>query len=62
MSHGAGPPPHPTEPSRDLLVALTLLTTVSGMVDAVRDLGLGPVATAKMTGYVVVLGFAAAGA
>jgi uncharacterized membrane protein YoaK (UPF0700 family) len=35
---------------------------VSGMVDAVSFLGLGHVFTANMTGNVVVLGFAAAGA
>jgi uncharacterized membrane protein YoaK (UPF0700 family)/predicted GNAT family acetyltransferase len=41
------------------LVALTL---VSGLVDAVCYLGLGRVFTANMTGNIVVLGFAAAGA
>ncbi|MGO9029782.1 MAG: YoaK family protein [Acidimicrobiales bacterium] len=49
-------------PSPLLLWALTMLTVVSGMVDAVSYLGLGHVFTANMTGNVVVLGFAAAGA
>jgi uncharacterized membrane protein YoaK (UPF0700 family) len=45
------------------LVAVLLgLTVVSGMIDAVSYLGLGHVFTANMTGNVVVLGFAAAGA
>ncbi|MFF4410738.1 YoaK family protein [Streptomyces sp. NPDC001262] len=38
------------------------LTVVSGLVDAASYLGLGHVFTANMTGNVVVLGFAAAGA
>ncbi len=50
------------EPSRMLLVTLTALTVVSGLVDAVSYLGLGHVFTANMTGNVVLLGFAAAGA
>lgn len=45
-----------------LLAALMILTLVSGLVDAVSYLGLGHVFTANMTGNVVVLGFAAAGA
>ncbi|MGA7417660.1 MAG: YoaK family protein [Acidimicrobiales bacterium] len=45
-----------------LLGTLTVLTVVSGMVDAVSYLGLGHVFTANMTGNVVLLGFAAAGA
>jgi uncharacterized membrane protein YoaK (UPF0700 family) len=45
-----------------LLAALMSLTVVSGLVDAVSYLGLGHVFTANMTGNVVVLGFAAAGA
>ncbi|MFG2792674.1 YoaK family protein [Streptomyces sp. NPDC048419] len=45
------------------LVAVLLgLTVVSGLIDAVSYLGLGHVFTANMTGNVVVLGFAAAGA
>ncbi len=47
---------------RPLLWTLTVLTVVSGLVDAVSYLGLGRVFTANMTGNVVVLGFAAAGA
>lgn len=47
---------------RSLLAALLALTAVSGLVDAVSYLGLGHVFTANMTGNVVVLGFAAAGA
>jgi uncharacterized membrane protein YoaK (UPF0700 family) len=45
-----------------LLGVLTVLTIVSGFVDAVSYLGLGHVFTANMTGNVVLLGFAAAGA
>jgi uncharacterized membrane protein YoaK (UPF0700 family) len=48
--------------SRPLLAALLVLTAVSGAVDAVTYLGLGHVFAANMTGNVVVLGFAAAGA
>jgi uncharacterized membrane protein YoaK (UPF0700 family) len=53
--HGDGP--HPA-----LVRTLMALTLVSGVVDAVSYLGLGRVFTANMTGNVVVLGFAAAGA
>ncbi|GHI08093.1 hypothetical protein AQI88_06775 [Streptomyces cellostaticus] len=45
-----------------LVVVLVALTVVSGLIDAVSYLGLGRVFTANMTGNVVVLGFAAAGA
>ena len=45
-----------------LVPALLGLTAVTGMVDAVSYLGLGHVFTANMTGNVVFLGFAAAGA
>jgi uncharacterized membrane protein YoaK (UPF0700 family) len=45
-----------------LLRVLIALTLVSGLVDAVCYLGLGRVFTANMTGNVVVVGFAAAGA
>lgn len=45
-----------------LLRTLVLLTLISGLVDAVSYLGLGHVFTANMTGNVVILGFAAAGA
>jgi uncharacterized membrane protein YoaK (UPF0700 family) len=51
-----------SEQSSVLLGTLTVLTVVSGMVDAVSYLGLGHVFTANMTGNVVLLGFAAAGA
>jgi len=48
---------------RDPLPALLIvLTVVTGLVDAVSVLGLGRVFTANMTGNVVFLGFAAAGA
>src|SRR5215470_16044604 len=52
------------EPRRDrkLLALLYLFTVVTGLVDAVSFLGLGRVFTANMTGNVVFLGFAAAGA
>ena len=49
-------------PGTPLLVTLLVLTVVSGLVDAVSYLGLGHVFTANMTGNVVLLGFAAAGA
>jgi uncharacterized membrane protein YoaK (UPF0700 family) len=45
-----------------VLPTLLVLTLLSGMIDAVCYLGLGHVFTANMTGNVVVLGFAAAGA
>ena len=45
-----------------LVTVLLGLTVVSGLIDAVSYLGLGHVFTANMTGNVVVLGFAAAGA
>ena len=51
-----GRPPHP------LLVSFGALTVVSGFVDAVSYLGLGHVFTANMTGNVVLIGFAVAGA
>ena len=47
------------DPLPPLLIALTLTT---GIVDAVSYLGLGRVFTANMTGNVVLLGFAIAGA
>lgn len=54
----------PTGPARDDALPLTLsaLTFVTGLVDAVSFLGLGHVFTANMTGNVVFLAFAAAGA
>jgi uncharacterized membrane protein YoaK (UPF0700 family) len=45
-----------------LLVAMSLLTLVTGLVDAACYLGLGRVFTANMTGNVVLLAFGAAGA
>jgi uncharacterized membrane protein YoaK (UPF0700 family) len=50
------------EPSTGVLGTLTVLTAVSGIVDAVSYLGLGHVFTANMTGNIVLLGFAVAGA
>ncbi len=49
-------------PDRFLLTTLVTMTAVSGLVDAVSYLGLGHVFTANMTGNIVLLGFAAAGA
>ena len=45
-----------------LLLALSLLTLVTGLVDAACYLGLGRVFTANQTGNVVLLAFGAAGA
>jgi uncharacterized membrane protein YoaK (UPF0700 family) len=45
-----------------LMTALMLMTVVTGFIDAVSYLGLGHVFTANMTGNVVLLGFAVAGA
>ena len=55
MSEHSGPP-------QPLLVSFAALTVVSGFVDAVSYLGLGHVFTANMTGNVVLIGFAFAGA
>ncbi len=52
----------PDRPPQSLVVTLAALTVVSGFVDAVSFLGLGHVFTANMTGNVVLIGFAAAGA
>jgi uncharacterized membrane protein YoaK (UPF0700 family) len=49
-------------PKPSVLGTLLMLTLISGLLDAVSYLGLGRVFTANMTGNVVVLGFAAAGA
>lgn len=54
--------PASSQPGRLLLGTLIGLTVISGLVDAVSYLGLGHVFTANMTGNVVLLGFAAAGA
>jgi uncharacterized membrane protein YoaK (UPF0700 family) len=51
-----------SDPGRPVLATLIVLTVISGLVDAVSYLGLGHVFTANMTGNVVLLGFAAAGA
>ncbi|MFG2885833.1 YoaK family protein [Streptomyces sp. NPDC048297] len=56
------PAPDPEMRGVRLVVVLLALTVVSGLIDAVSYLGLGRVFTANMTGNVVVLGFAAAGA
>jgi len=45
-----------------ILASLAVLTVVSGVGDAISYLGLGHVFVANMTGNVVFLGFAAAGA
>jgi uncharacterized membrane protein YoaK (UPF0700 family) len=52
----------PQGPSQPLVLSLATLTVVSGIVDAVSYLGLGHVFTANMTGNVVLIGFALAGA
>ncbi|MFJ8105653.1 YoaK family protein [Streptomyces sp. NPDC096132] len=63
------PEPAPVAPAPDreargvrLSLVLLALTVVSGLIDAISYLGLGHVFTANMTGNVVILGFAAAGA
>ncbi|MET8546355.1 YoaK family protein [Kitasatospora sp. NPDC004799] len=62
------PPPSPHTPApqihdrHPLALALFGLTLVSGLIDAVSYLGLGHVFTANMTGNVVVIAFALAGA
>jgi uncharacterized membrane protein YoaK (UPF0700 family) len=53
-------PPSPT--AAPLPRLLLLLSVATGLVDAVSVLGLGNVFTANMTGNIVFLGFAAAGA
>ena len=52
----------PDRPPQSLVVTLAALTVVSGLLDAVSFLGLGHVFVANMTGNVVLVGFAAAGA
>ncbi|MFJ4831239.1 YoaK family protein [Streptomyces sp. NPDC088747] len=54
--------PDPDARGLPLVPVLLALTVVSGLIDAVSYLGLHHVFTANMTGNVVVLGFAAAGA
>jgi uncharacterized membrane protein YoaK (UPF0700 family) len=57
---------HPRAESKalgnDLLRPLMILTTTTGVVDAISFVGLGRVFTANMTGNVVFLGFALGGA
>ncbi|MGQ4379619.1 YoaK family protein [Streptomyces sp. SAS_267] len=62
MTTGTDKPNDPESRGLHLVPALLSLTVVSGLIDAVSYLGLGHVFTANMTGNVVVLGFAAAGA
>jgi uncharacterized membrane protein YoaK (UPF0700 family) len=45
-----------------LVAVFTVLTVLSGLLDASSYLGLGHVFTANMTGNTVILGFTAAGA
>jgi uncharacterized membrane protein YoaK (UPF0700 family) len=52
----------PDRPPQPLIVTLAALTVVSGFLDAISFLGLGHVFIANMTGNVVLIGFAAAGA
>ncbi|MGW3043205.1 YoaK family protein [Kitasatospora sp. NPDC001159] len=62
-SHTTSPPLGPQIHDRHpLALALFGLTLVSGLIDAVSYLGLGHVFTANMTGNVVVIAFALAGA
>jgi len=49
-------------PKSPLPLLLLLLSLTTGLVDAISILGLGKVFTANMTGNIVFLGFAAAGA
>ena len=49
-------------PLQPLVVTLAALTVTGGMLDAVSFLGLGHVFTNNMTGNVILIGFAAAGA
>ena len=56
------PNPERSSSDRALLPALLVLTVSTGIVDAVSYLGLGHIFAANMTGNVVILGFALAGA
>src|SRR5688572_15348404 len=56
-----GPPAEAIHPP-NLLGPLMLLTVTTGIIDAVSFVGLGRVFTANMTGNVVFIGFALAGA
>ena len=53
---------HATDAIRTAVGTLVTLTVVTGLVDAVSYLALGHVFVANMTGNVVFLGFALAGA
>jgi len=53
---------HNVDDEGHLLPALLAMTLVTGVVDAVSCLGFGHIFTANMTGNVVLLGFALAGA
>ncbi|MFN8151389.1 MAG: YoaK family protein [Solirubrobacterales bacterium] len=58
----AGKGQKPAGTPREVIAALLILTFTAGVVDAVSLLGLGRVFVANMTGNVVLLGFAIAGA
>ncbi|MER7771480.1 YoaK family protein [Kitasatospora sp. NPDC096140] len=62
MSRLGGPMPSPDPKHGPLVLMLLVLTVVTGVVDAVSYLALGHVFVANMTGNVVFLGFAIAGA
>jgi uncharacterized membrane protein YoaK (UPF0700 family) len=51
-----------TRPNQTLPLLLHIATAITGLIDAISYLGLGHVFTANMTGNVVFLAFAAAGA
>jgi uncharacterized membrane protein YoaK (UPF0700 family) len=53
---------HSWQSKDPLPLLLVLLTATTGLIDAVSYLGLGRVFTANMTGNIVILGFALAGA
>jgi uncharacterized membrane protein YoaK (UPF0700 family) len=55
-------PDAPSTPDRGLTVVLLGLTAATGLIDAICYLGMGHVLVANMTGNVVFLGFALAGA
>ncbi|GHA80332.1 membrane protein [Streptomyces thermoviolaceus subsp. thermoviolaceus] len=63
-AHEAAPSPDDDAEARGLRLVPVLLglTVTSGIIDAVSFLGLQHVFTANMTGNIVILGFAAAGA
>lgn len=59
---GSHDPRHALVHGDRLSVVLTVLTVVTGLVDAISYVGLGHVFTANMTGNIVIIAFAAAGA